>query len=137
MFMKICLECGRELNIEEMDVCFSCKELERIAGEAISSQNETIKYARELAEELRETRETIGDWNGLEEAAAKAMNRIYDSIVEAVEIATASSRIPIHPDVIEIIFMTAQEQWLEDKELLFLTKETTRQYAMNLFKGFI
>ena len=108
-----------------------------MANKAISAQNETIKYARELAEEMRETAETVGDWNGLEQAAADAMNRIYDYLVEAVEIASASRAMQIHPDVIRIIFFTAQEQWLEDKELLFLTKENARQYAMFFFKRFM
>src|SRR5262245_61014615 len=128
--METCSVCGQKLNIEESDVCFACQELERMASNAISAQRESIKFARELAEEMREEPETVGDWNGLEQAAADAMNRIYDYLAEAVEVATASRGEPIHPDVIRIIFLTAQEQWLEleGRELLFLSKENARIY---------
>src|SRR5262249_45708365 len=130
-------QCGRKLNLEEIEICFSCKELEVMANKAISDQKEIVKFARELAADMRETRETVGDWNGMEEFAAKAMNEIYDAMVEAVEIVSASGRDLLDSDLISILFMHAREQWLADRELLFRTKENHRRFAMNCFKRFM
>jgi hypothetical protein len=133
----ICQECGRKLNIEESEVCFSCKELEILANKAILQQSKAVKYARELATEMRATKETVGDWNGLEEAAAKAMNTVFDYLVEAIEITTARSSIPLDEDIIRMIFIMTEDQWLDDRGLLLVPKKTMRAYAMNIFKRFI
>lgn len=135
--METCQQCGRELNIEEVNICFSCKDLESLANKAIAEQYEIVKFTREFVSSIYETKDTVGDWNGLEEHAAKAMNQFYDCIVEAVEFTSANSHIGLSPEIVQIVLGHLRDAWIKDRDLLFMKKENMQQYGLNIFKRFI
>lgn len=77
------------------------------------------------ATEIRATRESVGEWNGLEQTAADQANKIYDGITEKI------SRRGDDPysDEFGEIYSRVWNDWGSEESLLTLTDTEIADYV--------